>query len=1166
MAEELTVQQRAAVENRGGKLLVSAAAGSGKTKVLVDRLLAYMLDSAKPANIDDFLIITFTEAAAAELRSKIASKLSEHLAADPGNRHLQRQLQRLYLAKISTVHAFCSGILREYAYLLDIPADYRVADDNLSTQLKDRAMEQTLDHAYEILGSDKDLQSLLDMQGLGRNDSAVPDILKKVFDSAQCYPEPEAWLDSCVTNAQVENVSDVSETVWGRYLMDAFFSWLDLQIRSMEACVTAVENMPGQEKPAQLLRGNVEDMRSLRRCTTWDALASHGSIDFGTLRFAKKTEDVEISKRVKAVRKACKTGLELRLRSFSDRSSQVLSDLRLVASSARGLVYLVKDFTQRYELLKRRRRLLDFNDLEHFMLRLLASSKSVTEEIAARYREVMVDEYQDTNAVQDAIYERLTQKRNNLFMVGDVKQSIYQFRQADPQIFLDKYADYVPADKAAEGQGRKVVLSQNFRSGGGVIHCVNDVFRDCMCPQVGGLEYGADEMLYPGIERCALEEPEVELHCLQTGSGGSAEEAEFVAERIVQLLDEKHTVRLDKDTTRPITPGDIAIILRAPGPVAMEYRQALARRRIPCVSESGMDLLMTQEGGTFYAFLQTVSNPRQDIPLITVLLSPVFAFTADELASVRSAHGGCFYDALRRSELPKCREFVAMLRQLRRSAGLLTLPELLQKIFRDTHMDGIYSAMSEGEARRNNLNTFYTLAVRFAAGGTGDLDGYLEHIRTLSEDGRLSASQQSGIDAVTIISIHKSKGLEYPVVFASDLSRKFSRRSQQGNVLCHKDLGLGLNCVDVKNRIRYASVSKNAIAARIAEDNLSEEMRLLYVALTRARDRLIMTYASRYLEKDINDIAHTMDICGKLSVVMSANCPGDWVLYSALKRTEAGALFAYGDRPQQTALREDTWLIRVHTESAETTKALPELPEPIAKLPAQTVDALSKALHFRYPYQAATQAPSKLTATQPKGRIKDAEVAEMADEPKPVHRSWRKARFAEGKLSGREYGNAIHSIMQHADYAACRSFADMISELDRLRSRGLLSQQEREAVDESSLYGFFDSPFGKRLCQAKQVLREFKFTILDDGALHEAGLQGEQVLLQGVVDCAIVEEDGITVLDFKTDRVSEDTLDAAVDTYRGQVEIYANALRRIYKLPIKQKLLYFFRLGKYVEL
>ena len=1166
MAENLTPQQRSAVEDRGGRLLVSAAAGSGKTKVLVDRLLRYMNDSAAPCNIDDFLIITFTEAAAAELRAKIAAKLSEHLAADPGNRHLQRQLQRLYLAKISTVHSYCSGILREYAYRLDIPADYRVADENLCIQLKTRAMEQTLEQAYSMLSQDADLQSFLDMQGLGRNDKTVPEILFKVFDSAQCYPDPLQWLQTCVDNARVTELEDASQTVWGSYLMEDFFSWLDMQIHAMEACIKAVEEMPGQDKAVMTLRVALDGLHSLRQCRTWDALASAEPVDFGTLRFSKKTEDPAVSERVKAVRKVCKTGLEKRLRSFSDKSSQILTDLGTVAASARGLVAMVRDFTQRYEALKRRRRLLDFNDLEHFMLRLLTSSDAVAEEIAARYREVMVDEYQDTNAVQDAIYERLTRKRNNLFMVGDVKQSIYQFRLADPEIFLRKYASYVPVQEALPGQDRKVMLSSNFRSGGGVISAVNDVFRDCMCREVGGLEYGADEMLYAGIRRIPLEAPETELHCLHTNGNTSVEEADFVAERIAQLLDGKHTVRLDKDTTRPITPGDIAILLRAPGSVGMDFRQALTRRGIPCFSESGMDLLLTQEGGTLYALLQTVSNPRQDIPLITVLCSPVFAFTADELAVIRADHGGCFYDALRRSDMPKCREFVSLLRELRRSAGLLTLPELLQKLFRTTRIDSIYGAMADGAARRSNLQTFYTLAVRFAADSTGDLDAYLEHVRILSEEGRLAAVQQASGDAVTIISIHKSKGLEYPVVFVSGLSRRFNKRSQMGHVLCDKELGLGLNCVDVKNRIRYASISKYAISAKIGTDNLSEEMRLLYVALTRARDRLIMTYASNTLDKDICDIARRMDLSGKLAMVREAGCPGDWVLYSAMHRTEAGELFEYGDRPMETCLREDPWCIRVHTTQAEMTPPSVEEAEDPGTVSVHTLQQLRQALTFSYAHTAATQAPSKLTATQPKGRLKDTETTELAEEPKPVHRSWRKAHFAAQKLSGREYGNAIHCIMQHIDYSTCLTEAGLLSELDRLQRRGLLTEEQAVAVDSRSLLCFFHSEFGKRLSGAQQVLREFKFSILDDAANHGSGLEGEQVLLQGVVDCAIVESDGITVLDFKTDDIAEKKLDAAVDGYRHQVEVYARALQRIFQLPVKKKLLYFFRPGKYVEL
>jgi len=1167
MADKLTPQQQMAVDDRGGKLLVSAAAGSGKTKVLVDRLLKYITDPNDPGNIDDFLIITYTKAAAAELRGKIAAKLSEHIAADPANRHLQRQLQRLYLTKISTVHAFCADILREYAYRLDIPADFRVADENECMQLRSRAMEQILEDAYTTVDSDPDFQAFVDTQGLGRSDSLVPEIIEKVYDSAKCHLNSDAWLAACVKNADVSMVTDAAQTIWGQYLMTDLFSYLDDQIAAMTQCAAAVDAVPGLEKPAAVLRDTVHQLRHLRQSATWDDIVARSDIDYGRLTFPKKADDPAVTEPVKAVRNACKEGLAKKLRSFADPSNQVLADLEQSTAAARGLIALVERFSKCFDRLKRSRRILDFGDLEHKTLDLLlgkqrAAATVAAREIGARFREIMVDEYQDSNAVQDAIFSALTAQGKSLFMVGDVKQSIYQFRLADPGIFLEKYAAYVPAEIAEPGQGRKVLLSSNFRSGSGVINAVNDVFGDCMSETVGGLCYGEEEALREGIAHIPLPEPEVELHAIDVQEDTYPEEAAFVAERIQTLLDGKHFVR-QGEQLRPIAADDVVILLRSPGSVGMAFQYALEQRGIRCASGGGIDLLLTEEVGTLRAILQIISNPRQDIPLIAALASPVFGFTADDLAAIRAMlPRGCMYDALCGAGTPKSRDFLDILHTLRETAGMCTLPELLERILNLTHLDTVYASMPAGESRKANLQTFYQLAVDFSGIGLGDLDQFLEHLNTLAEKGLIIAPEQSTGGCVTIMSIHKSKGLEFPIVFLCGLSRRFNRESQQAQVLCDKELGLGLSCVDIKNRVRYPAVSKCAIAAKIAADSLSEEMRVLYVAMTRARDRLIMTYASDSLQSDISDIANRMDISGRSLMTRSVSNPGQWVLYSALRRIEAGALFSIGGRPAETVLREPAWKITVQ-EVPQTEHTILSEQQDAVRLPDGTIELLSRTLSFRYPHTAATTAPTKQTATQRKGRLKDQEAAENADEPKPVVRSWRRPGFLAESHGGKAYGSAIHAVLQYIRYEACTDTDAVSAEVERLVAERFITPEQGSMVDRGKIAAFFATPLGLRLRTEKNVLREFKFSILDDAAAYGSDLAGETVLLQGVVDCALVEEDGITVVDFKTDHVTEETVDDVARRYRPQVQTYADALSRIYEMPVKAKALYFFHLDKF---
>ena len=1167
MADKPTPQQTQAIQNRGGKLLVSAAAGSGKTKVLVDRLMGYLTNPADPADLDDFLIITYTKAAASELRGKIAAKLTERIALEPENRHLQKQMQRLFLTKISTVHGFCSDLLREYAYRLDIAADFRVADENECRELRDMVLEDLLDRAYGSAGSDPDFRAFVDTQGLGRDDRLVPRIVEMVYDSARCHLDPEGWLEDCLKAACAEDLTDAGETDWGRYLMDDLREYLDCQISVLSRCAGEAAACPGMEKAAANLRDTIFQLEALQKADTWDQVVQTSRIDYGRLVFPKNNPDPELTERIKAAREACKGGLKRKLGNFSDDASQVLKDLGQSAAGTRGLVALVRQFGQDYSAVKRSRRCVDFADLEHKTLDLLLGKSrgnptAAAEESGSRFREILVDEYQDSNGVQDAIFDALTRQRQNCFLVGDVKQSIYQFRLADPGIFLEKYRTYLPIEQAKPGQGRKVLLSHNFRSGPEIVEAVNDVFRACMRPRVGGLQYGEAEALREGIPRDPLPGPGVELYALTVREDTYGEEAAFVAEKIEAMLREGTPIRRDGGL-RPVEPEDIVILLRSPGSAAASFQQALEGRGIRCSTGGGTDLLKTEEIGTLRAFLQTIQNPRQDIPLISTLASPIFGFTADDLAAFRSRQKkGSVYDALLASDSPKARHFLQTLSVLRREARRCTLTALLEQCFSLTRLDSVYAAMPGGQAKSDNLQTFYQLAADFEKTNLKDLSQFLEHLDALEERGVATAGASGG--CVTIMSIHKSKGLEFPVVFLCNLSRKFNSESLRAQILCDRKLGLGLSVADTANRIRYPSLAKRAISVKMAAEGVSEEMRILYVAMTRARDRLIMTYASQNLEKELREIALRMELDGGELLCREASRPGDWVLLAAMGRTDAGALHALGGRPARTESAAYPWKIAV-TEAPQTVDPVTVGPEIRSPAPPDTVDRLKQALAFQYSHRAATLAPSKQTATGRKGRVKDAEAAEDTREPKHPVRTWRHPEFLSRNAVGKTLGNATHLALQYVRYENCGCTEDVVEEIHRLVEKGYLTPEQGSMVPCEKLARFFSSELGTKLRTGTPCLREFKFSILDDGSHYGEGLEGEQVLLQGVVDCALLEEDGITVLDFKTDNVTEQTLASTVDRYRLQVQTYGEALSRIYEMPIKAKYLYFFRLDRFVE-
>ncbi len=1166
MGETLTFEQQQAVDNRGGKLLVSAAAGSGKTKVLVDRLMGYILDPRSPANIDDFLMITYTKAAASELRGKIAAKLSERVASDPNNKHLRQQLQRLYLAKISTVHGFCGDILRQYAYRLDISSDFRVAEESECLQLQIKALDQALDEAYESAQMDRDFRAFVDTQGMGRDDRQIPEIVLKVYNSARCHLNPEQWMQWCCAGADSLQ-SDAGLTPWGRYLITDLQEYILLQTDAMQRCVVAAQNADGFTKQAALFENIVLQLQNLGSSRTWDEFVANQNIDYGRLVFSKNITDLQLAEQMKAVRNACKEGLAKRMRSFTDSSMQMLEDLSKSVAATRGLVGLVLKFSEHYDRLKKNRGILDFGDLEHKALDLLLGRQrsgvtAAASEIGDRFREILVDEYQDSNEIQDAIFSALTKKRQNCFMVGDVKQSIYQFRLADPSIFVEKYNTYLPASSAIDGQGRKVMLSHNFRSSAGVISAVNDVFCMCMSRQVGGLEYGALEMLREGVPHIPLNEPETELYGIDVQQDTYAEEASFVADKVLSLLDGTHYVR-EKDALRCIRPEDIVILLRSPGSVGGEFQYALQSRGILCKMGDTSDLLHTDEIATVRAILQIILNPLQDIPLVSVLTSSVFGFTSEDLARLRCTDKNAdIYTLLCSATEPKCQHFIQTLNALRNAARINTVTQLLADVYSQTKLLSIYSALPDGDVRLANLQTFFQIVSDYENTGPKDLSRLLEFLDSAEQRGFISSDNERGSDGVTIMSIHKSKGLEFPVVFLCGLSRGFNMESAHAQVLCDKELGLGLGCFDAKLRVRYPSLAKLAISRKITQEGISEELRVLYVAMTRARDRLIMTYAARNLQKQLGQIAMRLDMSDPALLAMEADCPGSWVLQTALCRTEAGAFFALGGKPACSRVSDIPWHIQVVSEISDNCASMQNGEIAQAGISREIYEKLSGTLGFLYGNIEATKIPSKLTATQLKGRNVDTEISEGTAACRVM--DFRKAG-TDVRLAGKDYGNAIHAVMQYIRFSACKDPDSIKQDVHRMVTERLISPEQASAVDCETLQKFFDSPIGKKLRSSNQVLREFKFSLLDDASKYFPGVSGERVLLQGVVDCAIIEKDGITVLDFKTDSVTADTVSQAAEKYKMQVIAYAEALQRIYSTPVKSAKLYFFALDEFID-
>lgn len=1151
MAEiKLTAEQKAVVEHRGSALLVSAAAGSGKTKVLVDRVLKQVCEDSR--NVDDFLMITFTQAAAAELRGKLIDRLSEQLSLTPDDRHLQKQLSRVYLAQISTVHAFCGTLLREYAHALDLPADFRIADEQETRQLRDRAMSQVIDALCAPDQSDE-IIDCLNMLGTGRNEKLLSQLVEKVYLALQCQRDPDAHLAKLRQSLSLDGSADLGQTIWGKYLIDIFHADTEEACGRMERAIQQLQTEASLAKYLPVFLENLSLIRKLSAATTWSELSAI-PFDFGRLPVVKNCPAPELQERVKRVRTTLIKELRKKAALFSISPNGAIGDLKKCASALNGLLTACADFSERYRREKLSRHILDYNDLEHETLRLIygrgQTPTSHARQISERYAEIMIDEYQDTNAVQDAIFSGISRDGTNLFFVGDVKQSIYRFRMADPKIFLDKYHTYADYRTAQAGDPVRIFLSDNFRSHPEILSAANAVFRLTMTPRVGGLYYTDLEALHPRLHFAETGHPAVELHCVNIDNESTAAplnrdeaEAEFVAAKIEQMLREPSMIPVSETELRPVCAEDIVILLRSLSSKAPVYLSALRRHSIRCVC-SGDDLFATDEVEFLMALLQVLDNPHQDIPLVTALMSPPFGFTAEAMALLRAGcRDGDLYDALKQSsEYGDC---LQTLHALRKTAHEGDMRRLLDEAEQRLHLRAIYGAMDGGEQRCRNLTQFVALADRYENGERYGLSSFLQYLFSLREKG-LGGETEQAAGAVRLMTMHKSKGLEFPVVFLADLSKQFNTSDSTDPVLVDPLLGIGSVCYDPETRVSYPTIARIAISDHLVRESISEELRVLYVAMTRAKCRMIMTCCSAGLERRLKTLSELLD--EGVSVSERAKSMGDWVLMTALTRTEAGELFSLADPPECRSVSEHPWLIRVHRAAppAQGSNVSHQDAQAAVLLPFRPLSAA---------HTAAETAPSKLTATQLKGRKADEEISQETSPP-PVR--FDKPSFGQKSLSPTERGTAIHLAMQYLRYENCGELSAICEELERLVRQKFLTRLQAEAVDPKRIAAFFASDLGKRVLSAPQRIREFKFSVLKDAGTYDPLLAGEQVLLQGVTDCCLVEEDGLVILDFKSDRIRPGQESARAEEYRGQLEAYTDALSEVFSMPVKSRVIWFF--------
>ncbi len=1195
MAIALTAEQKLAVEARGGDLLVSAAAGSGKTRVLVERLMGRVCGPER-RDVDEFLVLTFTKAAAGEMRSRILRDLSARLAQDPKNAHLRRQMTLIYQAEITTIDAYCAALVRENAHLCGLSGDFRIADETETALLQDQILEDLIEEGYE--DEEPEFLLLCDTLALGRDDRRLREIVLNLYEALQSHADPMRWVDQVLLELDPENIGDPGETRWGRELMEDAAAQADFAVRSLGDALEEIRKdgalLNAYGTAFQADQDAAYRIREAAKKQHWDqVIQALTDTPVLKLKALRGYEDKAMQNRLKNCRDRWKKIRETLQERFDSSAEEVREDLRALYPVAQGLFRLLRQFEERFQEEKRRRNLADFADLEHAAAGLLRAPDGCPSELAfqlsTRYAEVMVDEYQDINECQDAILSALG--RENLFYVGDMKQSIYRFRLADPRIFLEKYLWFPLTEQPELSGASKVLLNRNFRSRASVLEACNFLFSRIMRSETGELDYTKKEALYPGRDFGGEDPPPELLIADCTGSRALPEEqrvpsaqveAALVARRIRQLLDEGALIS-DGGSFRPVEPGDIVILLRSPAGRAPAFEAALRQEGVPCVSPKKEEHWTGIERAVVLSLLQCIDNPRQDVPLVSVLRSPVFSFLPDELAEIRqAAPEACFFDALSacRETMPKVAAFLDFLERLRLLAPDLTVEALLRLIYDETELPSIVGTLPDGTRRRQDLEALLELARSFESTSYKGLFSFLRFLEKQIESGKeLQPSlPEAGSSAVRIMSIHRSKGLEFPVVFLSGLGSRFNRQDLTEPVLLHPELGAGFRRLDRERMVEWNTAPRQAIALRRDRELLAEEMRLMYVAMTRPTDRLLLSGAVPDLSKLVEKAAAAY-AGGVLSSeeIRAASTPMTWVL-QALVSSQEGADFPELDEGLGLPTERPScgWRISVASSSElmggeEETAPLPEEGH-APTIPPEQADRVRSMLSWRYPHEAASMLPSKVTATQLKGRFLDEESAQEAqtpvaeEAPLPLRRP---AFLREGTgLTPAERGIATHLAMQFLDFSRCQSLEQVKKELERLRQDQLLSPAQADAVSAERLWHFFESDLGQRVLHAERVLREFKFSLLAPAETWFSMPEGEseELLLQGVIDCAFLEKGAWTILDFKTDRIRPGEEAARAARYTVQLETYAAALKRITGIPAAEKTVYFFSTGKAVTL
>ncbi|HBG4187750.1 TPA: helicase-exonuclease AddAB subunit AddA [Clostridioides difficile] len=1261
-----TKEQLEVIESRECNLLVAAAAGSGKTAVLVERIIQMITSRENPIDIDKLLVVTFTNAAASEMRERIGDAIGKALDENPENKHLQNQLVLLNKSSITTIHSFCLDVIKSNFHRINLDPNFRIGDQTECAILKQEAIEEVFEDLYEE--RDEGFLNLVESYAERGGDKEVQDIILGIYSFAMASPEPKKWLIDSAERFNIDENFDFSQSIWARAILDTVKIEINGLCLNMERALKEVESIEELETFAEKLSVEYKKIADISQACnkSWDeAYKKMASMSFenyvkGVKRISKDAPSYikESKEKAKTIRDKTKKSLEsIVSATFNKDNDSIREEIKYLYNIVKPISSVVLRFEEEYSNKKREKGIIDFNDIEHFALNILTDvdekGNIVPSDIAVGYRnkfyEIFIDEYQDSNLVQEVLLKAVANTETpNRFMVGDVKQSIYRFRQAKPELFLQKYNNY--NDKKGSSH-RKIMLYKNFRSREEVVDSVNYIFENIMNENIGEIEYTEKERLNLGANfNVDTDEKSIiggatEIHLIQKDNKLDDDiindkddrinnkedeieeeekldniqlEARMVGNIIKDLMKVNEDGKIQKvydkgiDGYRPVEFRDIVILLRATSAWAPVFADELMNMDIPTYADVGVGYFDTIEIKTILSLLQIIDNPMQDIPLISVLKSPIFGFTPEDLIDIRvQSKDKIFYEVLKSTAeydgftdsqnenesefipseecINKSKDFLIKLKEFKEKSMYMSTDEFIWYLYTRTGYYAYVGALPGGSQRQANLKVLFERAKQFeetSLKGIFNFVNFIEKLKKSSSDMGSAKTLGENANVVRIMSIHKSKGLEFPVVICSAMGKNFNTQDFKKSILYHHNLGYGPQFVDYERRISFPSIAKEALKSKINIENLSEEMRVLYVAFTRAKEKLIITGSTRNIQDSIKRWSNgieSLDTISQYEILKGKNFL-DWIMPCVLRHRDLSNLLEeVGLDAVFNVEHNSKWYgklwnkndILVEKKSDEEKESIEEILE---KIDVDNPDSdyyseIEEKLNYIYPYEFSTRKPATISVTEIK-KIQNNYEEELINTIFEQKVILKKPLFIQNeeekeKISGTERGTIVHLVMEVLDLKNVSSVNDIKSQIRGFVSKGIITEKQASIVNPYKIYKFFASNIGKRMLNAEIINREKsiyaqvnmkdiyiyeKLINNDDKKLYD----NESVMLRGIVDAYFEEDNQIVLVDYKTDFVNEENINQIIEKYKKQLDLYADIIETLTGKSVKEKCIYLF--------